>query len=92
LIVVVLTGSYLRWERIVVFLCLLDLAWLFIALGLRPSFSEIAHNTLVPGIPSGGLTASLVFLVVAIVGTTIAPGSCSSSKAASLTSGCALRI
>jgi Mn2+/Fe2+ NRAMP family transporter len=72
LIVVVLSGSYLRWERTVVFLCLLDLAWLFIALRLRPSFGEIAHNTLLPGIPQGGLTASLVFLVVAIVGTTIA--------------------
>jgi len=73
LITIVLTGSYLRWERTVVFLCLLDLAWLFIALRLRPTFGEIARNTLVPGIPQGGLTAGLMFLVVAIVGTTIAP-------------------
>src|ERR1700719_3904245 len=27
LIILVVTGSYLRWERIVVFLCLLDLSW-----------------------------------------------------------------
>lgn len=73
LTVMVLTGSYRRWERVTVFLCLLDLAWVVLALKLRPSFGEIAHNTLVPGIPPGGLTANLVFLVVATVGTTIAP-------------------
>jgi Mn2+/Fe2+ NRAMP family transporter len=73
LIAMVLTGSYLRWERIVVILCLLDLTWLFIAFKLRPSFGELLHNTIVPGIPLGGITANLMFLVIAIVGTTIAP-------------------
>ncbi len=73
LTVMVLTGSYRRWERVTVFLCLLDLAWVFLALKLRPSFGEIVHNTLVPGIPAGALTANLVFLIVATVGTTIAP-------------------
>jgi Mn2+/Fe2+ NRAMP family transporter len=73
LTVMVLTGSYRRWERVTVFLCLLDLAWVFLALKLRPSFAELSYNTLVPGIPEGGLTASLVFLIVATVGTTIAP-------------------
>jgi len=68
-----LTGSYRRWERIAMFLCLLDLAWVFLALKLRPSFGEIAHNTFVPGIPAGGLSSNLVFLIIAIVGTTIAP-------------------
>ncbi len=73
LIIMVLTGSYLRWERTVVFLCLLDLSWVVMAFKLRPEFGEIAHNTLVPGLPAGGVTAGLVFLVIAIVGTTIAP-------------------
>ncbi len=27
LIVIVVTGSYRRWERMTIFLCLLDLAW-----------------------------------------------------------------
>ncbi len=69
----VLTGSYRRWERVTILLCLLDLSWLVVALKLRPSVGELLHNTVVPGIPAGGLTSSLVFLVVAIVGTTIAP-------------------
>ena len=73
LVVMVLTGSYRRWERVTVFLCLLDLSWIFIALKLRPSLGQIAHDSLIPGMPAGGITPSLTFLVVAIVGTTIAP-------------------
>src|SRR5664279_6298427 len=73
LIAMVVTGSYLRWERITVFLCLLDLGWLIMAFKLRPTFGVLTHDTFVPGVPVGGLTASLTFLVIAIVGTTIAP-------------------
>jgi len=73
LTLMVITGSYRRWERIVVFLCLLDLTWLALAFRARPATAEILRNTLVPSVPPGGWTASLVFLVVGIVGTTIAP-------------------
>lgn len=69
----VLTGSYRRWERIVVFLCVLDLAWLALAFHVRPAAAHVLRNTVIPAMPAGGLTASLVFLVVGIVGTTIAP-------------------
>jgi Mn2+/Fe2+ NRAMP family transporter len=34
---------------------------------------EIARHVLIPSVPAGGITTSLVFLVIAIVGTTIAP-------------------
>lgn len=73
LTLLVLTGSYRRWERIVVFLCLLDLAWFALAYYARPATGEILRNTFIPSIPPGGLTGGLVFLVVGIVGTTIAP-------------------
>lgn len=69
----VLTGSYQRWERIVMVLCLFDLAWLGLAGHFHPAASEVARRTLVPSLPAGGLTAPLLFLIVAIVGTTIAP-------------------
>jgi Mn2+/Fe2+ NRAMP family transporter len=69
----VLTGSYRRWERITVVLCLLDLSWLLIAFKLRPGWGEVIHDTFVAGVPRGGISASLVFLEIAIVGTTIAP-------------------
>ena len=73
LTLMVLTGSYRRWERIVVFLCLLDLAWFALAFHARPATAEILKNTFVPSIPAGGVTGGLVFLIVGIVGTTIAP-------------------
>lgn len=69
----VLTGSYRRWERIVVFLCLLDLAWFAIALQVHPGTRELLRHTIVPSLPANGLTAGWLFLVIAIVGTTIAP-------------------
>jgi Mn2+/Fe2+ NRAMP family transporter len=73
LIVMVISGSYRRWEQITVFLCLFDIAWVFIAWKLRSPVSGILHDTLIPGVPESGVTASFMFLVVAIVGTTIAP-------------------
>src|ERR1035438_10033368 len=73
LLLIAVSGSYRRWERTVVFLCLLDLAWFFIAYVLRPPFGQIVHGTLVPQVPPGGLTTSLMFLVIAVVGTTVAP-------------------
>lgn len=73
LIALVLTGSYLRWERITVFLCLLDATWFW--LGHRSGFGagEVVRATLVPALPDGGLTFGYVFLVIATVGTTVAP-------------------
>jgi NRAMP (natural resistance-associated macrophage protein)-like metal ion transporter len=73
LIFIVLTGSYRRWERTVVFLCLLDLVWFAIAFTLRPPIGQIVRGSLVPSMPAGGLTPDLMFLVIAIVGTTVAP-------------------
>lgn len=73
LVGLVLGGSYRRWERVVVFLCLLDVVWLVLAFHVRPAASEAFIHALVPSLPPGGLTAGLVFLVIAIVGTTIAP-------------------
>ena len=73
LTLIVVTGSYLRWERIVIVLCLMDLAWFGLALIVHPDWTSIARNTVAPAMPSGGITSSLIFLVIAIVGTTIAP-------------------
>ena len=73
LMALVFTGSYRRWERIVVFLCLLDAAWLVLAWKLGPGAGQVLRHTAVPAMLPGGVTASLVFLVIGIVGTTIAP-------------------
>ncbi len=73
LTLLVSTGKYLRWERITLFLCLLDISWLALALIAHPDGSQVLHDSLVPQIPAGGLSANLIFLVTGIVGTTIAP-------------------
>jgi hypothetical protein len=73
LIIHVTSGSYRRWERITCVLCLLDLTWVAMAIICHPHVGAIIRNTFIPSIPKGGFTVSLVFLVIAIVGTTIAP-------------------
>jgi Mn2+/Fe2+ NRAMP family transporter len=73
LTLMVVTGSYLRWERIVIALCLMDFTWFILAFMVHPNWATVAHNSVVPTMPAGGITSSLIFLVIAIVGTTIAP-------------------
>ena len=73
LIFLVTSGGYLRWERITIGLCLLDITWFVMAAVVRPHWGDVAHNSFIPTRPVGGVTSGLVFLVIAIVGTTIAP-------------------
>jgi Mn2+/Fe2+ NRAMP family transporter len=73
LVLIALTGSYRSWERSVVFLCLLDFCWFFIAWKMHPAAGQTVRSVLVPGMPAGGLTSDLVFLIIAVVGTTVAP-------------------
>jgi Mn2+/Fe2+ NRAMP family transporter len=73
LMALVTTGSYRRWERITITLCLLNLVWVVLAFASHPNGVEALHNLVVPNIPGGGLTSGLIFTVIAIVGTTIAP-------------------
>jgi Mn2+/Fe2+ NRAMP family transporter len=69
LVGLVATGSYRRWEAIVIFLCLLDMTWIGMAILAKPQFLHVAA---VPRLP-GGISSNLIFLMIAIVGTTIAP-------------------
>ena len=73
LILMVITGSYLRWERTVIVLCLLDLLWFVLAATVHPSWGAVARNSFMPHFPPGRVSSDLIFLVIAIVGTTIAP-------------------
>src|ERR1700751_3555532 len=73
LVIHVITGSYRRWERITCVLCLIDIVWVIMASVSHASPAQVAWHVLIPSVPAGGITTSLVFLVIAIVGTTIAP-------------------
>ncbi len=72
LIAVSATGSFRFWERsmfLFVFANLLVFPLFFMA---HPRFGQIVHHFVVPGI-RGGASSTSVLLIIAIVGTTVAP-------------------
>jgi Mn2+/Fe2+ NRAMP family transporter len=73
LIVLVGTGSYRRWERMTLALCGLNLGWFVLAAMTGPDWRAVAIDSVAPSMPRGGVTGDLVYLTIAIVGTTIAP-------------------
>ncbi|HWE91326.1 MAG TPA: Nramp family divalent metal transporter [Pseudonocardiaceae bacterium] len=66
------TGSFRRFERVCVFLCLASLLLVPIFVMAHPPVGQLAHDFVVPGMPSGNL-ATVMLLVIGIVGTTVAP-------------------
>jgi Mn2+/Fe2+ NRAMP family transporter len=68
----VLQGRYWTWEKIAIFLCVVNLIYIPAAFLINPSVSDIIYG-MIPSIPKGGLTNDLFFLLMANVGTTIAP-------------------
>jgi NRAMP (natural resistance-associated macrophage protein)-like metal ion transporter len=72
LVAITSTGSFRSWERfmyVFVFANLLVIPLLVLA---HPQAGDIVHHSLVPGIP-GGANSTAVLLIIAIVGTTVAP-------------------
>src|SRR5437588_410124 len=72
LVAVTASGSFRSWERsmfLFVFANLLVIPLFFMA---HPRIGNIAHHLFVPGI-RGGASSTAVLLIVAIVGTTVAP-------------------
>ncbi len=72
LIAITVTGSFRRWERAMfVFLAinvlLVPLLWLS-----HPDYRQVARGILVPGV-QGGMSSDAVLLIIAIIGTTVAP-------------------
>ncbi|MBV9607486.1 MAG: Nramp family divalent metal transporter [Solirubrobacterales bacterium] len=72
LVAVTATGSFRAWERsmfVFVFANLLVIPLFFLG---HPQGGEIVHHFFVPGI-QGGANSTSVLLIIAIVGTTVAP-------------------
>ena len=67
------TGDFRRFERFALVLCVGSLLLVPIVLMAHPPLGEVVHDMLVPQLPQGGKLSDVMLLIIAIVGTTIAP-------------------
>ncbi|HEY3871477.1 MAG TPA: NRAMP family divalent metal transporter [Actinocrinis sp.] len=67
------TGSFRRFERVVVTLCAGSLLLIPIALALHPTAGAMASGFLLPGMPGGVQLSTVMLLIIGLVGTTVAP-------------------
>jgi Mn2+/Fe2+ NRAMP family transporter len=69
----VLQGRYWTWEKAALVFCGLNLIYIPAAFMINPPVDKILHGSLIPHLPPGGFTNALFFLLMANIGTTIAP-------------------
>jgi NRAMP (natural resistance-associated macrophage protein)-like metal ion transporter len=72
LIAMTATGSFRNWERAMFVFVFANFLVIPLFILAHPRIGEMAHHFVVPGI-AGGATSTSVLLVIAIVGTTVAP-------------------
>lgn len=72
LIAIMATGSFRRWERAMFVFIAITLLQIPMLLLSHPQWGHAAKSLVVPNI-SGGVTSDAVLLIIAIVGTTVAP-------------------
>jgi len=67
-----LTGSFAKWERAMFVFVAGNFLAIPLAIEAHPNIDAVAHGFAVPGI-AGGVSSTSVLLIIAIVGTTVAP-------------------
>ncbi|HEV7995566.1 MAG TPA: NRAMP family divalent metal transporter [Stellaceae bacterium] len=67
------TGSFRRFERFSLLLVAGSLLLVPVFLMVHPPIGEIAHGFLLPQLPATGKLSDVALLIIAIVGTTVAP-------------------
>lgn len=67
------TGSFRRFERVCLVLVAGSLLLVPILVMAHPSASSVGHDFVVPGLPPGAELSTVMLLIIAIVGTTVAP-------------------
>ena len=67
------TGDFRRFERISMLLVFGSLLLVPVFLMIHPPLAQIAHDSLVPHMPAGSKLSEVLLLIIAIVGTTVAP-------------------
>lgn len=72
LVVIMASGSFRRWERAMFVFIAITLLQIPMLLLSHPQWGDAARGFAIPGI-KGGLSSDSVLLIIAIVGTTVAP-------------------
>jgi Mn2+/Fe2+ NRAMP family transporter len=72
LVAIMASGSFRRWERAMFFFIAITLLQIPMLLMSHPQWGHAAKSFVVPSI-SGGVSSDAVLLIIAIVGTTVAP-------------------
>ena len=67
------TGSFRKFERVCLILVVGSLTVIPIVLMTHPRLGQVAHDFVVPGLPHGARLSTVMLLIIAIVGTTVAP-------------------
>lgn len=72
LVVIIASGSFRRWERALFVFIAISMLQIPLLLMSHPRWGSAARQFVVPGV-QGGVTSDAVLLIIAIVGTTVAP-------------------
>ena len=67
------TGSFRRFERFSLALCFFSLLLIPVFVLVHPPLGQLGRDMIVPRLPTGSNLSDVMLLVIAIVGTTIAP-------------------
>jgi Mn2+/Fe2+ NRAMP family transporter len=69
----VLHGRYWTWEKLALTFSLINLIYVPLAFMVHPQISQVINNGIIPRTPAGGITSAFLFILMADVGTTVAP-------------------
>jgi len=72
LVAITSTGSFRSWERFMYVFVVANFLVIPLLVLAHPNVGDVVHHTFVPNI-AGGATSTAVLLIIAIVGTTVAP-------------------
>ena len=72
LVTMTMTGSFEKWERLMFVFVAGNLLVIPLAVYAHPHAGAMAHGFFVPGV-EGGINSTAVLLIIAMVGTTVAP-------------------
>src|SRR5262249_35433642 len=67
------TGDFRKFERFSMALVCGSLLLVPVVLMVHPPLGRVAHDMLLPGLPAGSKLSDVMLLIIAIVGTTVAP-------------------